>query len=413
MAPSPDFTSPGSPSDPAPRASHDSLSSVSTTSLIFERISERNAEKQPLNGADDDDDPLQDDPDDDDLESARFLAPGAAIQHRPVDKRSCRAIAVTMAILVLAWLGALAVYMSRSDDAHTAGRPGAAAAGQSPAGNPVTLDEVLGSRWSAASHSISWVPGPDGEDGLLLLKGAVGKDYLVVEDVVATGDGSGSAAGSRTLIKSADVRYGDQRITPSKVWPSRDLKKVLIAADVTSVWRHSFTATYWILDVESQSVEPLDPLDAAAVVAYAVWSPASDAVAFTKDNNLFLRTLDARSSEKQVRQITRDGGPDVFYGIPDWVFEEEVFQSNQGTWWSDDGKYIAFFRANETEVPVYPVQFFVEPPDGTSSPDDMLFPITEELKYPKAGSPNPVVDLRFYDVAAQDVFTVDVGGRFG
>lgn len=409
MAPTPDPPGAGPSSEPAPR---DSLSSVSTTSLIFERIEERNAEKQPLN-AGDDDDPLRDDPDDEsaDLESARFLAPGAAIQHRPVDKRSCRAVAVTIAILTLAWVGALAVYIFSPHDAAVSSRPGAASAGQDATGNPVTLEQVLGSEWNPKSHSISWVPGPDGEDGLLLQQGAADKDYLVVEDVVATEDPGTTSAKSRTLIKSSVVHYADQSIIPAKVWPSRDLKKVLIASDVTKVWRHSFTATYWILDVESQAVEPLDPLDAAAVVSYAIWSPAGDAVAFTKDNNLYLRTLDARP-EKKVRQITRDGGPDIFYGIPDWVFEEEVFSSNQGTWWSDDGKYIAFFRANESEVPVYPVQFFVEPPDGAPSPDDMLYPVTEELKYPKVGSPNPVVDLRFYDVDAQEVFTVDVGGRF-
>ncbi|KAL2105758.1 hypothetical protein VUR80DRAFT_7789 [Thermomyces stellatus] len=413
MPPSPDPRS-SYPEGPAPRPSRDSLSSVSTTSLIFERIEERNrAEKRPLN-EDSDEDPLHDDPDEDsaDVESARFLAPGAAIQRRPMDKRSSRVVLITVVVLIVAWLGALSFYTFGPQDATTSSTSGTATAGQSPAGNPVTLEEVLGSEWSAASHSISWVPGPDGEDGLLLLQGAAGKDYLVVEDVVASADPASRSEKSRTLIKTADLRYGDQNIIPSKVWPSRDLRKVLIASNVKKVWRHSFTATYWILDVESQSVEPLDPLDASATVSFATWSPASDAVAFTKDNNLYLRTLNSRA-DKKVRQITRDGGPDVFYGIPDWVFEEEVFSSNQGTWWSDNGKYIAFFRANESEVPVYPVQFFIEPPDGKPSPEGMLYPVTEELKYPKAGSPNPVVDLLFYDVDAQEVFTVDAADRFG
>ena len=407
MPPSPDLVSASSSGGPAPRRSYDSVSSASTTSLIFERIEERNSEKRAL-----DDDALRDDPDDDsaDLESARFLAPGASIQRQPMDKRSRRAVTITVSILVLAWLGALVVYIFGSGHASTAGA--GAAVGQAATGNPVTLDDVLAYAWNPTSHSISWVPGPNNEDGLLLLQGDPGKDYLVVEDVVASESPQLRDGHSRTLIKSVDVRYGDQKIVPSKVWPSRDLKKVLIASNVKKVWRHSFTATYWILDVESQSVEPLDPLDIDAVVNYAIWSPNGDAVAFTKDNNLYLRSLNARRT-KEVTQITRDGGPNVFYGIPDWVFEEEVFASNQGTWWSDDGKYIAFFRANETEVPTYPVDFFIERPDGKPSEDDMLYPVTEELKYPKAGAPNPVVDLRFYDVEAQEVFTVDVPDRFG
>lgn len=411
MPPSPDSSS-SYPKEPAPRASHDSLSSVSTTSLIFERIEKRNnAEKRPLN--DDDDDPLRDDFDEDsaDLESARFLAPGAAIQRRPVDKRSCRVILITIAVLTLAWLGTLGYYIFGPRDASESSSPGTATVGQSPAGNPVTLEEVLGREWNAETHTISWVPGPGGEDGLLLQQDAAGKDYLVVEDIVASEDTGSASEKSRTLIKSKDLRFGDKPIVPSKVWPSRDLKKVLIATNIKKVWRHSFTATYWILDVESQAVEPLDPLDPSATVSYAEWSPAGDAVAFTRDNNLFVRLLDA-PRDKKVRQVTSDGGPDVFYGIPDWVFEEEVFSSNKGTWWSDDGRFVAFFRANESEVPVYPLQFFTERPDGKPSLDDMLYPVTEELKYPKAGSPNPVVDLRFYDMDAQEVFTVDVADRF-
>ncbi|PKS06276.1 hypothetical protein jhhlp_007024 [Lomentospora prolificans] len=405
------------------RSSEETLSSVSTTSLVFERISQRVDEKsgyKPSVHAGDDDDPLKDDPQDDDpdndLETARFLAPGAGIQNRGVDKRWCRIIGVVAAALVTIWVVALFTFLSagKSRAASIIG-PGSVTAGHKPSGNPVTLDQVLNHEWSAASHSISWVPGPENEDGLLLQQGAAGKDYLVVEDIRAMGgdsaDADASIANSRTLIKTSALRYGSEFIRPEKVWPSRDLKKVLLATKSKSIWRHSFAAEYWILDVESQEIEPLDPLNINSVVRFAIWSPQSNAIAFTKDNNLYVRSLDTRANKK-VYQITRDGGPNVFYGIPDWVFEEEVFGSNQGTWWSDDGKYIAFFRANETKVPEYPVEFFIEPPVNQKSEDDMLYPKTEWLKYPKAGSPNPVVDVQFYDVEAEEVFTVNVEGGF-
>lgn len=442
------------PDDPyRPRASEDSLSSVSTTSLVFERIGQHVNEKLALkypdrkaggggyDDDDDDDDPLKDDPQDDDpdndLETARFLAPGAGIQNRGADRRWCRILGGIAALLTALWVVALFFFLSgggKDAGKVTAGggsvvEPGSAHVGGGGGatkpllGNPVTLDHILNYEWSAASHSISWVPGPNNEDGLLLQQGASGKDYLVVEDVRATDQDADKGRGasgespavfsSRTLIKTSGLRYGDQFIHPEKVWPSRDLTKVLLATKSKSVWRHSFTAEYWILDVATQTLEPLDPLDVNAVVHYAAWSPRSDAIAFTKDNNLYLRTLDTRANKK-VRQITRDGGPNVFYGIPDWVFEEEVFGSNQGTWWSEDGKFIAFFRANETEVPEYPVEFFIDPPANQVSGggDDMLYPKTEWLKYPKAGSPNPVVDVQFYDVEAGEAFAVPVKGRF-
>jgi hypothetical protein len=50
-------------------------------------------------------------------------------------------------------------------------------------------------------------------------------------------------------------------------------------------------------------------------------------------------------------QLTNNGIPGVFYnGIPDWVFEEEVFEDNFALWWSPDSSklvnmifYFSFF----------------------------------------------------------------------
>ena len=76
---------------------------------------------------------------------------------------------------------------------------------------------------------------------------------------------------------------------------------------------------------------------------------------------MHIRHLDS----EDVKDITTDGGPDLFYGIPDWVYEEEVFASDSATWWSGDGKYIAFLRTNESNVPEFPVQYYFSRPSGT------------------------------------------------
>ena len=107
-------------------------------------------------------------------------------------------------------------------------------------------------------------------------------------------------------------------------------------------WRHSFTATYYILDVETQNVEPLVPLDAGARIQLAQWSPQSNAIAYTRDdNNLYIRKLDGDSKQK-ITQVTRNGGGEYFNGVPDWVYEEEVLQGREATWWSSDGKHLAY-----------------------------------------------------------------------
>lgn len=124
---------------------------------------------------------------------------------------------------------------------------------------------------------------------------------------------------------------------------------------------------------------------------------------------MFLRKL----SSNQVTQITKDGGMNLFYGVPDWVYEEEVFSGNSGTWWSEDGRFVAFLRTNETLVPEYPIQYFVSRPSGKRpQPGLENYPEVRNIKYPKAGAPNPVVDLQFYDTTTGIVFSVGIDGQF-
>ncbi|CRK34836.1 hypothetical protein BN1708_016362, partial [Verticillium longisporum] len=222
------------------------------------------------------------------------------------------------------------------------------------------------------------------QDGLLLEQEARGKDFLVVEDVRSQGSADGEAhpdaAESRTLIKDPWFYWGDQQHSILQTWPSKNQKKVLVATQKQRNWRHSFTALYWVFDVESQSAEPLDPAHPEERVQLATWNAQSDAIVFTRSNNLFLRKL----ADDKVIPITTDGGPEYFYGIPDWVYEEEVFSGNSATWWSADGKHVAFLRTNETEVPEYPIQYFVSRPSGAEPQvGEENYPEVRQIKYPK------------------------------
>src|SRR5262249_5295813 len=64
-------------------------------------------------------------------------------------------------------------------------------------------------------------------------------------------------------------------------------------------------------------------------------------------------------------------------------------------------------------VPEYPVQYFLSRPSGKKPIEGLEnYPEVKEIKYPKAGAPNPVVDMLFYDISKQQVFTVDIAGGF-
>jgi dipeptidyl aminopeptidase len=271
--------------------------------------------------------------------------------------------------------------------------------------NTVTLDQVLGGQWAARSKSVSWLKGAKGEDGLILERSSRGPTgYLVVEDVRARKAGN-NGLNQQVLMKDGEFQVDGKQVYPSNVWPSADLTKVLVVSDQQRNWRHSYTGKYWIFDVASQSAEPLDPTNPSGRIQLATWAPTSDSIVFTRDNNMFLRLLNS----KTIIPITKDGGTEFFYGIPDWVYEEEVFQDNSATWWSEKGDYIAFLQTNETMVPEYPVEYFVSRPSGKQPPaGEENYPEIREIKYPKAGAPNPVVKLKFYDVAKGEVFAVDI-----
>ncbi|KAK3329792.1 dipeptidyl peptidase IV N-terminal region-domain-containing protein [Apodospora peruviana] len=407
--------------------SQESESSVSTTSLVFERIEDRLAAKESAaraGGDDHDDDVLKEDSPNDDLETGPFLRNGTGDSDaesrdsaggKHMDRRLRRILIIVAGALVASWVVGLFVYLASQSYKHASTiehDPQATVTRGN--GKKVTLDQVMGGFWYAESHSISWIAGADGEDGLLIEKGAAGKDYLVVEDVrtqnaAAVRDSDVKVQSSKTLIKSGSFRYADKTYLPSKADPSRDLQKVLIATDVKKNWRHSSTAIYWILDVKTQKVDPLVPGEPGARIQLAQWSPTSDAVVYTKDNNMYLR----RVGYEKVTQITTDGGAEVFNGVPDWVYEEEVLGADIASWWSDDGKFVAFLRTNETGVPEYPVQYFVSRPSGTQpAKGEESYPEVRMIKYPKAGAHNPIVDLKFYDVVRGDVFSVDISGGF-
>lgn len=410
------------------RVSVDSTSSVSTTSLVFERIDERvhngnggtneqikadipprtsslpyadnaNHRTTPPTLEDEHSDEL-------DLETGPFIHTVKA-----PDKHFRRLIWVIATIFIGAWGLAFFIFIGRQVSGQASefsNEP--LGQGYKGSGKKVTLDEVMGGQWRAQRHEISWIQGLNGEDGLLLERQASGKDYLIVEDIRGRNESETGTLESKTLMKESYFDVDHLRLTPSRVWPSKDMKKVLIATDVQSNWRYSFYARYWIFDVETQTGQPLDPTNVNRRVQLASWSPQSDAVVFTRDNNMFLRKL----SSPTVVQITKDGGSELFYGAPDWVYEEEVFSGNSATWWAEDGKYIAFLRTDESTVLEYPIEYFVSRPSGKFPPEGQEnYPEVRHLKYPKAGAPNPTVTLQFYDMEKGDVFEVKTSDEFG
>jgi dipeptidyl-peptidase-4 len=169
-------------------------------------------------------------------------------------------------------------------------------------------------------------------------------------------------------------------------WIHPNLSSVLWATNYTKQYRHSYFANYFIQDVQSMNLRPL-ALDQSGDIQYAEWSPTGDAIAFVRGNDVFVWTNASTS------QITNDGGPDLFNGVPDWIYEEEILGDRFALWFSPDGAYLAFLRFNETGVPTFTVPYYMD--NEEIAPP---YPRELELRYPKVSQTNPTVELNLLEL---------------
>ena len=79
----------------------------------------------------------------------------------------------------------------------------------------------------------------------------------------------------------------------------------------------------------------------------ALFSPDGYKVAFVRDNNIFVS--DVRTLKE--KQLTFDGNDNILNGHSDWAYEEE-FKLINGMEWAPDSKSIAFWRFDQSAVPM-------------------------------------------------------------
>lgn len=172
---------------------------------------------------------------------------------------------------------------------------------------------------------------------------------------------------------------------------SPDEKKILVATNSEPIFRHSFTADFYIYDIAAKTLVKL----ADTKVMEPAFSADGSKVAYSSDNNLFVYDV----ASKTAKQITTDGKKNaVINGITDWVYEEE-FAFVKAYDWNSSGDKIAYIRFDETDVPEFSMDMY----------NQGLYPTQYVFKYPKAGEKNAAVTLHIYDLKSNASKEVKLG----
>lgn len=142
-----------------------------------------------------------------------------------------------------------------------------------------------------------------------------------------------------------------------------------------------------LYNFKTKQIEWRQSGDAAQAEA---WCPASKALAFVKQDNLYVTDKDGKTV-----QLTKDGSRQIVYGQS--VHRDE-FGISKGLFWNGTGDKLAFYRMDQGMVADYP-QVNIFNRIATCEPD----------KYPMAGETSHKVTIGIYDLKTQRVIYLKAG----
>ncbi|XP_022185374.2 venom dipeptidyl peptidase 4 [Nilaparvata lugens] len=232
----------------------------------------------------------------------------------------------------------------------------------------MTLEDTVISTFRAESFIGNWISDTE----LTFVK----DNAITLLDVTSQNQ---SILGEESLLKRYNATSYD--VSSDKEW-------IALSHNCDQVYRHSSLCIYSVHELKSGF-----QFDVAGGKKLQLlrWSPIGHSLVYVLENDLYYQH---KPGPLAADRLTTSGKAGVFYnGVADWVYEEEVLGTSRALWFSPEGTklaYIAFDDSNVTEVH-YP---------RYGEPGSMKWQYAEDviIRYPKAGSNNPVVSLNVVDL---------------
>lgn len=147
---------------------------------------------------------------------------------------------------------------------------------------------------------------------------------------------------------------------------------------------------YYIFNTDKKTLSDPAETNPASGLENADVSPDGKTVAYTRDNNLYVKINGVENP------VSQNGTTDLVYGQS--VHREE-FGISKGTFFSPKGKYLAFYKMDQSMVTSYPIiSWSMKPAKNT------------DIKYPFAGNNSHRVTLGIYNVLNGSTYYVKTTG---
>lgn len=238
-------------------------------------------------------------------------------------------------------------------------------------------ETTLASSISSDSTSFLWIASD--EDGQYIVQDS--NSALLIKHIVKD---------SEKILVAADKIPDNTH----DYWIKPDLSAVLFVTNYTKQYRHSYFSNYPIYNVEKGLTTPLVN-DQHSDLQYAAWSLMENQIAYVRDNNLFMW------KDGESTQITDDSGPNMFNGVPNWVYKKEIFGNWFTLWFSPDGKYLTYLSFNEMGVDFFTIQYYLDNQDIAPP-----YPHELDIRYPKVSTTNPTVQFNLLNIKTTETTKV-------
>uniref|UniRef100_A0A8D0HNW1 Fibroblast activation protein alpha n=1 Tax=Sphenodon punctatus TaxID=8508 RepID=A0A8D0HNW1_SPHPU len=227
----------------------------------------------------------------------------------------------------------------------------------------LTLEDYLNGEFQYKTFSPYWVSGKE-----YLHQSA--ESNVILYDV--------EADWSVTLLTNTTFK----KVDASNYALSADHNFIVLESNYSKLWRYSYTASYYIYDLVYGGFVTESELPHK--IQHISWSPVGHKLAYVYQNNIYLK----REPRDHPIKITTNGKEnEIFNGIPDWVYEEEMLAVKYALWWSPNRRFLAYIEFNDTGIPVIEYSYYGED----------QYPRKITIPYTKAGAKNPTVRVFIVD----------------